>query len=65
MTAIGSLIMGVLNPEQINIPTFIPTQLSTSDKDVNFQKHQLFFMEIFIFETKKNRKKKQLSHLFF
>jgi murein L,D-transpeptidase YcbB/YkuD len=41
MTAIGSLIMGVLNPEQINIPTFIPTQLSTSDKDVNFQKHQL------------------------
>lgn len=41
MTAIGLLIMGVLNPEPINIPPFIPTQLSISDNDVNFQKHQL------------------------
>lgn len=33
--------MGILNPKPINIPPFIPPQISISDNDVNFKKHQL------------------------
>ncbi|MFM7365739.1 MAG: peptidoglycan-binding domain-containing protein [Cuspidothrix sp.] len=41
MTAIGSLIMGVLNPERINIPHFIPYRLSIIENDVHLKNHQL------------------------